>query len=127
MSTIQGKDTGILGSQPNGPRMVLTLAGNQPQGTAPAIDPSSLPESLRHLHQEIATYRRELPRLLAEGQEGRVALVRGDQIVSIWDTFQDAYQAGRGQFDLEAFLAQPVDSRDLDRIVFGPCPAPQQP
>jgi hypothetical protein len=122
MSIIQGKSAGVLGTQQNNPPSPM---GSQlPPSASAALDPSALPESLRHLQQELVTYRRELPRLLSEGQEGRAALVRGDQIVSVWDTFQDAFQAGRTQFDLEPFLAQPVDSRDLDRIVFSATPVP---
>ena len=65
---------------------------------------------------EIKTYFRELPRLLDDGHEGRVVLIKGDQVLSIWDTTADAYQAGRERFPLgEAFLTQPIDSRDLTR------------
>lgn len=74
---------------------------------------STLPPSLQPLATEIATYFRELPRLIAEGEKGRVALIRGDQIVSVWDTFRDAYQAGQDRFGLEPFIAQPINPRDL--------------
>ena len=77
---------------------------------SPAVDPALLA-----LRQEIITFRRELPRLLAEGHEGRFALVKGDQVVSLWDTFDDAHQAGRDKFGFTPFLAQPVDRRDLGR------------
>jgi hypothetical protein len=51
---------------------------------------------------------------LAEGQEGRHVLVSGDAVVSIWDTFADAYQAGRERFGFgELFLAQPIEARYL--------------
>ncbi len=66
--------------------------------------------------REIITDRRELPGLLAEGQEGGFILIKGDKVLSLWDTFEDACQAGRERFGLgEAFLAQPIDSRDLHR------------
>lgn len=68
------------------------------------------------IRTEIRTYFRELPRLLAEGHEGRFVLIKGDQVISIWDTFDDACQAARERFGFgEAFLAQPIDSRDLTR------------
>jgi hypothetical protein len=78
---------------------------------------STLPPSLRPLANEICTYLRELPRLLAEGKEGRFVLINGDQVLSVWDTFGDALQAGSDHLLLagEAFLAQPIDSRDLTR------------
>ena len=66
------------------------------------------------IRTEIRTYFRELPRLLEEGHEGRAALIKGDAIIGLWDTPADAYQAGRERFGLDqAFLAQPIDSRDL--------------
>ena len=53
--------------------------------------------------------------MLAEGQEGRFVFIKGDQVLSIWDTFDDALQAGyeAGFAVGEVFLAQPIDSRDL--------------
>ena len=78
---------------------------------------ATLPPSLQPLATEIRTYLRELPRLLAEGEEGRFVLIKGDQVLSVWDTFRDAVQASSDQFLLagEAFLAQPIDPRDLTR------------
>jgi hypothetical protein len=76
----------------------------------PAYDPR-----LEPIRREIITFRRELPRLLAEGHEGRVALVKGDKVISIWDTFEDACQAGADQFGLGPYVAQPIDPRDLER------------
>ncbi len=74
------------------------------------------PPGLEVLRAEIATYFRELPRLLAEGHEGRFVLIKGDQIVGIWDTSGDALQAGYDRFGVgEPFLDQPIDSRDLTR------------
>lgn len=72
--------------------------------------------SLDPIEQEIRTYLRELPRLLAEGQEGRFVVIKGDEVLSVWDTFDDACQAGRERIPLgEAFLAQPIDAGDLSR------------
>jgi hypothetical protein len=76
----------------------------------------SLDTGLLALREEIITYRRELPRLLAEGHEARFVLIKGDKIISIWDTSQDAYQAGAARFGSEPYLAQRVDSRDLHRV-----------
>jgi hypothetical protein len=88
---------------------------NNTNNTEPASS-TSLHPGLLKIKREIKTYRRELPRLLAEGQEGRVALIKGDEVVSIWDTFDDAYQAGRERFGLDVFIAQPIDSRDLTHV-----------
>jgi hypothetical protein len=74
-----------------------------------------LPEVLEPLRAEIAFYFAKLPEFVEQGHEGRFALIRGST-VTFWDTFADAYQAGREAFGMERFLAQPVDSRDLERI-----------
>ena len=52
---------------------------NQPGNSdASALHPAT--KALLLLKREINTYRRELPRLLAEGEEGRVVLIKGDQV-----------------------------------------------
>ena len=79
------------------------------------VTPSGL-EALKRSEKEIAAYRRELPRLLEEGEAGRYALVRGDQLVSIWDTQGDAIQAGCDKFGLEFFYIKKIDTRDPERF-----------
>jgi len=90
-------------------------ACSQPSGHEPAmnVDPA---KPLEFIKLEIRTYLRELSRLLDEGHEGKFVLVKGDRVLSIWDTFDDACEAARERFPLgEAFLAQPIDARDLTR------------
>lgn len=57
---------------------------------------------------ELAAFERELPRLLAENQEGRWALLQGDEVFSVWDTFADAVQTGDERFGLTPFLVRQV-------------------
>lgn len=60
-------------------------------------------------------YLRELPRLLKAGEAGRVALIHGGRLVSVWDTPGDALQAGHDRFGPDAdFLTQPISRKDLD-------------
>jgi hypothetical protein len=73
-------------------------------------------EALTFYESEIATYRRELPRLLEEGHAWRHALVKGDEILSIWDTQGDAIQAGRERFGLDPIFVKTVDPRDPERF-----------
>ena len=68
------------------------------------------------LEQEFETYRRELPRLLQEGHAGRWALIRGDEVVSVWDTQRDLLQAGHERFALEPFAVKHIDPRDEQRV-----------
>jgi hypothetical protein len=60
------------------------------------------------LATELATYQRELSRLLTEGEEGRWVLVKGSDVISTWDTFEDAIQIGYDRFGQTAFLVQQV-------------------
>src|SRR5947209_16740536 len=71
---------------------------------------------LKLFEREIATYLRELPRLLEEGHAWRHALIKDDGIVSIWDTDGDAIQAGRERFGLEPIYVKRIDPRDPERF-----------
>jgi hypothetical protein len=68
------------------------------------------------LETEAETYRREVGRLLAEGHAGRHALIKGDAVISIWDTQRDALQAGRDKFGLEDIAVVKIDERDPERF-----------
>jgi hypothetical protein len=69
-------------------------------------------EKLKSLKRELGTYRRELPRLLAEGEEGRFVVIRGEQLLGTWDTYRDASQYAREKFDPDQlFLLQRIDAR----------------
>jgi hypothetical protein len=46
-------------------------------------------------------YLREIGRLLAEGHEGRWLLIKGEEILGIWDTYAEANEA-------QSRLSQPV-------------------
>jgi hypothetical protein len=60
---------------------------------------------------------RVLPRLLAEGQHGRFALIQEGRLVSVWDTYADAIQAGYDKFGIDAhILAVEITQRELDKL-----------
>src|SRR5438876_422046 len=59
---------------------------------APA-PPAQLSRAQTLLAVELATFERELPRLLAEGEQDRWVVIRGTDIVTICDTFDEAIQA----------------------------------
>src|SRR5437899_336417 len=91
-----------------------------PERPAPSPVPINVtPEglaALKRCEREIATYRRELPRLLEEGEEERYALIKAEELLSVWDTQRDAIQAGCEKFGLEFFYVKKVDSRDVERF-----------
>jgi hypothetical protein len=72
--------------------------------------------ALKLYEKEIATYLRELPRLLEEGHAGRHVLVKGDEVLSIWDTQGDAIQAGSERFGVEPIFVKTIDPRDFERF-----------
>ena len=56
------------------------------------------------IEQEWNTFRRERPRLLAEGHEGRWVLVKGDSIIGIWDSRHEACHQGYKRYLRAGFL-----------------------
>ncbi len=53
---------------------------------------------------EISTYNNKLPDLL--GEIGRFILIKGDRVAGIYDTYNDAVQAGYAEFKLEPFFVK---------------------
>jgi hypothetical protein len=76
--------------------------------------PPAFPPELSALATEIHTYFRELPRLLAEGEDGRIVVVKGNELFGVWDTYHDAIQYGHDRIPDGKFLAQEIDARFLD-------------
>jgi len=95
-----------------------TVSPPQPASPAPpAARPGVSPEDRQRLEGAFATYRRELPRLLAQGDAGRYALIQGDKVVSVWDTSRDAGQSGYERFGVEGgFAIQRINPLDVQRF-----------
>jgi len=56
------------------------------------------------------TYMREVPRLLAEGQEGRHVLIKGEEIIGIYDTHVEALTAGYQRYLDQAFCVHQIQT-----------------
>lgn len=78
----------------------------------PAAQPNS------QLSQEWNFYRREVGRLLAEGDEGRFVLIKGEQIIGIWDTQEEAEAVAVHKYPLEPGLIHQVQR--YERVLRGP-------
>ena len=72
--------------------------------------PNVLPDDA--LFQEWNTYRKELPRLLAEGNEGKFILLKGSQIIGLYESLDAAYRAGLQRFLLQPFMLHQIRSRE---------------
>jgi hypothetical protein len=73
-------------------------------------------------------YRKELPRLLGEGQAGRFAVIKDHEVAHVWDTADDAIQAGTLLIGSDQFAVYQVKPQDVGRLAWGentkeaPCP-----
>lgn len=85
-----------------------------PPSELPTIHHSDLPEAPPGdpLSREWNTYRREVGRLLAEGQADRFVLIKGDEVLELFDSSDQARTAGLTTFLAEPFLVRPVRERD---------------
>jgi hypothetical protein len=69
---------------------------------------TELPEDTGPLAKESNCYRREVGRLLAEGHEGRWLLIKGEEIIGIWDTREEASAAADERFLLQQVLVKQI-------------------
>jgi hypothetical protein len=59
------------------------------------------------LEKELRTYRRLLPTLLAD--QGKYAVIHGDELAGTWGTYEDALQAAYTAFGLNPFLVKRIE------------------
>jgi len=57
-------------------------------------------------------YRREVGRLLAEGHEGKHIVIKGEQIIGLFDTHLEALAAANQLFLRQSFLIHQVQTRE---------------
>jgi hypothetical protein len=98
-------------------REAVELARTQPP--APPPQPQTVhyleqpePRAGDQLFAEWTTYRREAGRLLAEGKEDQYLLIKGAEIVGIWDTHEDAMAEGYDRFGYQPFLVHQLRERE---------------
>jgi hypothetical protein len=76
------------------------------------------------IYQECMTFRREMPRLLAEGHEGKIALIKGDEVIGIFEDELEAEKIGREKYLMQPFMVQPILEWEPVFYMFGhfkPC------
>lgn len=59
------------------------------------------------LRIEIETYNRALEQLLP-AQAGKFVLIKGDEVVDTFDTYEDALKCGYGKFGLQQFFVKEI-------------------
>lgn len=85
-----------------------------PPPEPPTIHYTELPpaEPGEELGEEWETYRREVGRLLADGNEGRYILIKGKEIIGIWQTQKEAFVAADQRFPLQPYLVHQIKERE---------------
>ena len=66
------------------------------------------------LEKELATYKAKLSEL--KGNEGKFALIHGDDLVGVFTSYEDAIKEGYGRFKLEPFLVKQIQS--IEQVQF---------
>jgi hypothetical protein len=68
------------------------------------------------LERELETFRRELPRLLADpANVGKFALVHGEAVAGLYPSFDAALASGYDKFGLDPFLVSEVTEHEEPR------------
>ncbi len=75
------------------------------------------------LELELATYRNLLPTLLAD--EGKFALIVGEELVGVFGTYEDALKLGYQKAQLKPFLVKKISGAEtvayFSRDLGSPC------
>ena len=75
------------------------------------------------LETELATYDKELPRLLEN--EGKYVIIKGDKVIEIMESYADALKIGYERFGLEPFMVKRIAASEqslfLTRDLGEPC------
>jgi hypothetical protein len=94
--------------------MVATGSPRETQAGAKDREGSRCEDRTVALEQELETFRRELPGLLADpANVGRFALVHGDAVAGLYATFDEALAAGYEKFELKPFLVKEVVAHEI--------------
>jgi hypothetical protein len=72
--------------------------------------PPAPPDSLFCTEREV--YRREVGRLIAEGHEGKWLLIKGEEIIGLFDTEDQALDIRAQRFFRQPVLVQQILSRE---------------
>jgi hypothetical protein len=89
----------------NDKRVNLPVAGGRLWGIMVAVMNAAI-KSTVDFGPEIATYNKKLPELL--GEVGKFIMIKGDEVIDIFETYNDAVKAGYERFKLEPFFVKQI-------------------
>jgi hypothetical protein len=90
------------------PQTATTIPWNE----LPPAEPGS------PLAAEWETYRREIGRLLGEGREGQFVLIKGEEIIGVFDTWDEARRIGLEKYLMQPHMVHPVLAQEP--VIRGP-------
>lgn len=67
------------------------------------------------LEKELQTYKSKLPELVKN--EGKFVLIKGDVIIDVFTSYEDAIKEGYKQFKLEPFLVKQIHRIEHTHLV----------
>ena len=67
------------------------------------------------LEKEIATYKAKLPTL--KDQQGKFVLIKGDDVIGTFSSYEDAIKEGYAKFALEPFLVKQVNAFEQAQFI----------
>ena len=72
------------------------------------------PEKNTSLEKELETYKNKLPEL--KQHEGKFVLIKGEEVVDTFTSYEDAIKEGYKRFKLEPFLVKQIHS--IEQVQF---------
>lgn len=74
-------------------------------------------EEQKRLMDYLSIYRKELPRLIEQGEAGRFAVIECQNVAHVWDTAEDAFQAATLLIGGDQFAVYQVKLQDAARLL----------
>ncbi len=72
------------------------------------------PENNTALEKELETYKKKLPEL--KQHEGKFVLIKGEDVIDTFTSYEDAIKEGYKRFKLEPFLVKQIHS--IEQVQF---------
>lgn len=82
------------------------------------------PENNTALEKELETYKKKLPEL--KQHEGKFVLIKGEDVIDTFTSYEDAIKEGYQKFGLEPFLVKQIHSTEQVQFIsrsISPCSA----
>jgi hypothetical protein len=69
------------------------------------------------LEKELEIYHSQLPKLLADGNEGKFVLIHRESVVDVFGAYEDAIKEGYAKFGLKPFLVKRIQAMEQTHLI----------